>query len=84
MAPAPFVAIVDAVDRDLPDLREVEVLARVVRASSIAELDDQIDIERAKRAAAAADEAIRASDDAAAEASLRRADARLRAAGQTV
>ena len=52
--------------------------------SDIAELDDQIDIERAKRAAAAADEAIRASDDAAAEASLRRADARLRAAGQTV
>ncbi len=52
--------------------------------SDIAELDDQIDIERAKRAAAAADEAIRASDDAAAEASLRRAHARLLAAGQDV
>jgi F-type H+-transporting ATPase subunit epsilon len=52
--------------------------------SDIAELDDQIDIERAKRAAAAADEAIRASDDAVAEASLRRAHARLRAAGQDV
>jgi F-type H+-transporting ATPase subunit epsilon len=52
--------------------------------SDIAELDDQIDIERAKRATAAADEVIRASDDAEAEASLRRAHARLRAAGQDV
>jgi F-type H+-transporting ATPase subunit epsilon len=52
--------------------------------SDIAELDDQIDIERAKRAAAAAEEANRGSDDAAAEASLRRAHARLRAAGQDV
>jgi phosphoglycerate dehydrogenase-like enzyme len=35
--------IVDAVDRELPDPREVESLARVVRASSVAELEDRLD-----------------------------------------
>jgi phosphoglycerate dehydrogenase-like enzyme len=41
--PTPLVAIVDAVDRDLPDLRDVEALARVVRASSAPELDNVLD-----------------------------------------
>jgi phosphoglycerate dehydrogenase-like enzyme len=39
----PLVAVVDAVDRELPDLGEVEALARVVRASSVAELDEHLD-----------------------------------------
>jgi F-type H+-transporting ATPase subunit epsilon len=52
--------------------------------SDVAELDDQIDTERARRAAAAAEESVRVSDDAAAEATLRRAHARLRAVGQAV
>jgi phosphoglycerate dehydrogenase-like enzyme len=39
----PLVAIVDAVDRDLPDLRDVEALARTVRVSSVAELEDHLD-----------------------------------------
>jgi phosphoglycerate dehydrogenase-like enzyme len=43
VAPRPLVAIVDAVDRDLPDLREVEARARVVRASSASELEDHLD-----------------------------------------
>lgn len=50
--------------------------------SDIAEFDDQIDVERAKRAAAAAEDRLRTDDDAASEAALRRAHARLRAAGQ--
>ena len=52
--------------------------------SDIAELDDQIDIDRAKRAAAEAEETLRGSEDTAAEAALRRAHARLRAAGSEV
>jgi len=43
VAPGPLVAIVDAVDRDLPDLRDVEALARVLRASSVAELANHLD-----------------------------------------
>jgi phosphoglycerate dehydrogenase-like enzyme len=43
VAPTPLVAIVDAIDRDLPDLRDVEALARVVRASSAPELDDVLE-----------------------------------------
>jgi phosphoglycerate dehydrogenase-like enzyme len=35
----PLVAVVDAIDRELPDLREVESLARVVRVSSVDELE---------------------------------------------
>jgi F-type H+-transporting ATPase subunit epsilon len=50
--------------------------------SDIAEFDDQIDVDRAKRAAALAEERLRTSDDAVAEAALRRAHARLRAVGQ--
>ena len=42
MAPGPLVAIVDAVERELPDLRDVEALARVVHASSVAELEDHL------------------------------------------
>jgi phosphoglycerate dehydrogenase-like enzyme len=38
----PLVAIVDAVDRDLPDLREVEALARTVRIDSVAELEGHL------------------------------------------
>ena len=43
MASGPLVAIVDAVDRELPDLRGIEALARVVRASSVPEFDDYLD-----------------------------------------
>jgi phosphoglycerate dehydrogenase-like enzyme len=43
VAPGPLVAVVDAVDRDLPDLREVETRAHVVRASSASELEDHLD-----------------------------------------
>ena len=39
----PLVAIVDAVDREFPDLRDVGALARVVRASSVAELEPHLD-----------------------------------------
>jgi phosphoglycerate dehydrogenase-like enzyme len=39
----PLVAIVDAIDRQLPDLRDVEALARTVRVSSVAELEDHLD-----------------------------------------
>jgi phosphoglycerate dehydrogenase-like enzyme len=39
----PLVAIVDAIDRDLPDLRDVEAIARTVRVSSVAELEDHLD-----------------------------------------
>jgi phosphoglycerate dehydrogenase-like enzyme len=39
----PLVAIVDAVDRDLPDLGDVEASARVVRASTVAELGEHLD-----------------------------------------
>jgi phosphoglycerate dehydrogenase-like enzyme len=43
VASGPLVAIVDAVDRELPDLRGIEALARVVRASSVSEVDDHLD-----------------------------------------
>lgn len=43
MAHRPLVAIVDAVDRDLPNLRDVEALARLVKVSTVAELDDHLD-----------------------------------------
>ena len=43
MAHRPLVAIVDAIDRDLPDLRDVEALARTVRVSSVAELEAHLD-----------------------------------------
>jgi phosphoglycerate dehydrogenase-like enzyme len=39
----PLVAIVDAVDRDLPDLQGVEALARTVQVSAVAELEDHLD-----------------------------------------
>ena len=39
----PLVAIVDAVDRALPDLGEVEAIARTVQVSSVAELEDHLD-----------------------------------------
>lgn len=50
--------------------------------SDLAELAGQIDVQRAQRAADAAEEAIRRGDDTEAEATLRRNHARLRAAGQ--
>lgn len=52
--------------------------------SDLAELSDHIDVERARRAADAAEEAIRRGEDVEAEAALRRNHARLRAAGETV
>jgi phosphoglycerate dehydrogenase-like enzyme len=39
----PLVAIVDAVDRRLPDLGGVEALARTARVSSVAELEEHLD-----------------------------------------
>jgi phosphoglycerate dehydrogenase-like enzyme len=39
----PLVAIVDAIDRDLPDFGDVEALARLVRVSTVAELEDHLD-----------------------------------------
>jgi phosphoglycerate dehydrogenase-like enzyme len=39
----PLVAIVDAVDRDHPDLGDVGSLARTVRVSSVSELEDHLD-----------------------------------------
>jgi F-type H+-transporting ATPase subunit epsilon len=55
--------------------------SRVTILSDIAELPDQIDAERARRAKAAAEEAVRASDeDEEAAAALRRADVRLQVA----
>ena len=55
--------------------------SRVTILSDVAELPDQIDAERARRAKAAAEEAVRASaDDEEAQAALRRADVRLRVA----
>jgi phosphoglycerate dehydrogenase-like enzyme len=39
----PLVAIVDAVDRELPDLSAVEAIARTVRVSSVDELEDHVD-----------------------------------------
>jgi phosphoglycerate dehydrogenase-like enzyme len=38
----PLVAIVDAVDRELPDLREVEALARTVQVSNIEDLEGHL------------------------------------------
>ncbi len=52
--------------------------------SDLAELADQIDVDRAQRAADAAEARIRLEDQVEAEAALHRAQARLRAAGQLV
>lgn len=52
--------------------------------SDMAELGTQVDIARAERARERAEEAIRAGEDAEAEASLRRAHARLVASGNLV
>lgn len=52
--------------------------------SDLAELASQIDADRARAAAERAEATIRARDDVAAQADLRRAHARLRAAGQPV
>ena len=50
---------------------------RVKILSDVAELASQIDVTRARRAAEAAEAKVRNGDDAEAEASLRRAHARL-------
>ena len=55
--------------------------SRVTILSDVAELPDQIDAERARRAKAAAEEAARAAEDVeAAQAALRRAEVRLEVA----
>lgn len=51
--------------------------------SDVAELSSQVDVERARRAREQAEAALRGEPDADAEAALRRANARLEAAGQT-
>jgi phosphoglycerate dehydrogenase-like enzyme len=38
----PLVAIVDAVDRELPDLRDVEELARIVRVAGMEDLEEHL------------------------------------------
>ena len=43
VAHRPLVAIVDAVDRGLPDLGAVETVARMARVSSVAELEEHLD-----------------------------------------
>jgi F-type H+-transporting ATPase subunit epsilon len=50
--------------------------------SDLAELADQIDVERARQQADEAEAKLRAGEDAEAQAELQRAHARLRAAGQ--
>jgi len=46
VAVGPLVAIVDAVDRDLPDLREAADLARLVKVTGVEELEaDLLDVE---------------------------------------
>jgi F-type H+-transporting ATPase subunit epsilon len=55
---------------------------RVSILSDVAELPDQIDVERARRAREEAERRIQAGDDAGTEAALRRAHVRLELAGQ--
>jgi F-type H+-transporting ATPase subunit epsilon len=55
---------------------------RVSILSDVAELPDQIDVERARRAREEAERRIQAGDNAGAEAALRRAHVRLELAGQ--
>jgi F-type H+-transporting ATPase subunit epsilon len=54
---------------------------RVIILSDIAEVASQIDVERARRAQERAEAELHQSEDVEAEASLRRARARLKAAG---
>ena len=54
---------------------------RVIVLSDVAELPDQIDAERARRAAEDAERRVREGDDGEAEAQLRRAQVRLELAG---
>jgi F-type H+-transporting ATPase subunit epsilon len=54
---------------------------RVIILSDIAELSDQIDVERARRAQERAEKAAMDTDDNGAEVELRRAHVRLKAAG---
>jgi F-type H+-transporting ATPase subunit epsilon len=54
---------------------------RVTMLSDVAELGGQIDVERARRSAEEAEQRIRQTDDAEAEAAARRAHVRMAAAG---
>jgi F-type H+-transporting ATPase subunit epsilon len=54
---------------------------RVKILSDLAELDSQIDVQRARSAQERAEEAVRKGEDVEAEAALKRAHARLQAAG---
>ena len=54
---------------------------RVTILSDVAELGSQIDVERARRSAEEAEQRVRQSDDAEAEATARRAHVRMAAAG---
>lgn len=56
---------------------------RVTLLSDVAEVADQIDVERARRAAEQAQAALRNENDAEAEAALRRANVRLAVAGSS-
>ncbi len=54
---------------------------QVILLADVAELADEIDVERARRARDAAEQAVTAGDDPTAEAALRRATVRLEVAG---
>ena len=43
MPDRPLVAIVDAIDRQLPDVRDLHALARVLQVSSVSQLEDELD-----------------------------------------
>ncbi len=93
---APFIGALDIWDVVINQVEGGEITAAVHGGfievshdnvkilSDLAELADQIDVERARRAAERAEEAVRREDDVTAQANLQRAQARLRAAGQTV
>jgi F-type H+-transporting ATPase subunit epsilon len=93
---APFIGALDIWDVVINQVDGGEVIAAVHGGfievshdnvkilSDLAELADQIDVDRARRAAERAEEAVRRDDDVNAQATLQRAQARLRAAGQTV
>jgi F-type H+-transporting ATPase subunit epsilon len=89
---APFVGALDIATVTIRSSSGDEVVAvhggfvevstdRVTILSDVAELGSQIDVERARRAAASAEERMHRAEDAEAEAAARRAHVRLVAAG---
>jgi F-type H+-transporting ATPase subunit epsilon len=90
---APFVGALDIATATIRSPEGDEVVAvhggfvevsndRVTILSDVAELGSQIDVERARRAADAAEERLRQDHDAEAEAAARRAHVRMAAVGR--